>query len=123
MSEQVSLYQRLGGYDAISAVVNELLTRLMADKLLGRFWQNRGDDGIEREKQLLIDFLCASAGGPMLYIGRDNKTSHKGMGISEQDWRIFSDHLNATLEYFHVPEIEMSEVIAFINSTKSEIVS
>ncbi|MGI9301570.1 MAG: group I truncated hemoglobin, partial [Gammaproteobacteria bacterium] len=61
---KASLYERLGGYDAISAVANDLLPRLQADSQLGRFWQHRGDDGIEREKQLLIDFLCASAGGP-----------------------------------------------------------
>ena len=60
-----SLYQRLGGYDAIAAVANDLLPRLMNDQLLGRFWQNRAEDSIAREKQLLIDFLCASAGGPM----------------------------------------------------------
>ena len=81
-----TLYERLGGYDAIAAVTSDLLTRLMADARLGRFWQNRGEDGINREKQLLIDYLCANAGGPVLYTGRDNKTSHKGMGISESDW-------------------------------------
>jgi hypothetical protein len=60
-----SLYQRLGGYDGITAFTNDLLPRLQADPQLGRFWQNRGDDGIEREHQLLIDYLCASAGGPL----------------------------------------------------------
>ena len=78
-SDEKSLYERLGGYDAVSAVANNLLPRLMADQLLGRFWKNRGDDGIAREKQLLIDFLCASAGGPMYYTGRDMKLVHKGM--------------------------------------------
>ena len=51
-----SLYQRLGGYDAIAAVADDLLPRLMNDQLLGRFWQNRAADSIAREKQLLIDF-------------------------------------------------------------------
>ena len=74
-----TLYNRLGGYDAISAVADDLLPRLQGDAQLGRFWQNRGDDGIAREKQLLVDFLCASAGGPLLYTGRDMLTSHKGM--------------------------------------------
>ena len=58
-----TLYARLGGYDAIAAVADDLLARLQADEQLGRFWKNRGEDGIRREKQLLIDFLCASAGG------------------------------------------------------------
>ncbi len=117
-----SLYSRLGGYDAISAVVHELLSRLMADSQLGRFWENRGDDGIDREKQLLIDYLCENAGGPMLYTGRDNIKTHKGMGISDQDWGIFIGHLQETLAHFQVPEVESNDVLAFIESTKSDIV-
>lgn len=120
---QQSLYTRLGGYDAISAVVHELLTRLMADTQLGRFWENRGDDGINREKQLLIDFLCTNAGGPTLYTGRDNKTSHRGMGITQQDWGNFIQHLQKTLVHFNVPKTEMSDVLAFIETTKDDIVS
>jgi hemoglobin len=65
-----SLHDRLGGYDAIAAVASNLLPRLMADEQLGRFWQHRGSDGIDREKQLLIDFLAHSSGGPMYYTGR-----------------------------------------------------
>src|SRR5580765_5596788 len=84
-----SLYERLGGYDAIVAVSGDLLPRLMSDSRLRRFWDNRGEDGLKREKQLLIDFLCASAGGPMYYTGRDMKISHKGMKISEADWTAF----------------------------------
>jgi len=117
-----TLYERLGGYDAICAVTNDLLPRLQADSRLARFWQNRGEDGIKREKQLLIDFLCASAAGPMYYTGRDMKTSHKGMKISESDWSAFLGHLNATLEAFKVPQTERSEVVAFVQSTKRDIV-
>jgi hemoglobin len=121
MSEK-TLYDRLGGYDAITAVVNELLPRLIADSQLGRFWQNRGEDGINREKQLLIDYLCSSAGGPMLYTGRDNKTSHKGMGITASDWELFIGHLNATLDIFQLPAQELSDLLAFIDSTRADIV-
>ncbi|MGY8769867.1 MAG: group I truncated hemoglobin [Pirellulales bacterium] len=84
MNDQ-SLYQRLGGYDAISAVADNLLPRLMNDSQLGRFWENRGADGIQREKQLLVDFLSHSAGGPMYYTGRNMKLTHTGMNISEAD--------------------------------------
>jgi len=117
-----TLYERLGGYDAISAVANDLLPRLMSDSQLARFWNNRGEDGINREKQLLIDYLCSSAGGPLLYTGRDNKTSHKGMGIGESDWEKFIAHLNATLDHFQLPQQERSDVIAFIEGTKADIV-
>ncbi|SRR6266542_2648241 len=69
MAEQgtATLYARLGGYDAVAAVADDLLPRVMSDPQLGRFWTHRGADGIRREKQLLIDFLCASAGGPLYY--------------------------------------------------------
>ena len=117
-----TLYERLGGYDAICAVANDLLPRLQADSRLARFWQHRGEDGIKREKQLLIDFLCASAGGPMYYTGRDMKTSHKGMKISEADWSAFLGHVNATLDAFKVPQAERSEVVAVVQSTKRDIV-
>jgi hemoglobin len=117
-----TLYQRLGGYDAIAAVASDLLSRLQMDAHLARFWQNRGDDGIKRERQLLIDFLCASAGGPLYYTGRDMKTSHKGMKISEADWSAFLGHLNATLDAFHVPQAERDAVVAFVQSTKADIV-
>ena len=119
---KTTLYERLGGYDAISAVANDLLPRLQADSQLARFWQNRGDDGVKREKQLLIDFLCSSAGGPLYYTGRDMKTSHRGMKISERDWSAFLGHLNATLQAFQVPQAERDEVCAFIHSTKPDIV-
>jgi hemoglobin len=121
MSEE-TLYQRLGGYDAISAVVDNLLDRLTTDSQLGRFWQHRGEDGVAREKQLLVDYLCANTGGPLLYVGRDNKTSHKGMGISESDWFRFIGHLESTFHHFALPATEREEVMAFVQSTKSDIV-
>jgi hemoglobin len=121
MSDE-TLYERLGGYDAICAVASDLLPRLQADPQLARFWQNRGEDGLRREKQLLIDFLCSSAGGPLYYTGRDMKTSHKGMKISESDWSAFLGHVGATLEAFKVPQAERDQVLAFVQSTKSDIV-
>jgi hypothetical protein len=51
-----SLYERLGGYDAIFAVTNDLLDRMEKDPQLGRFWQHRGADGVKRERQLIVDF-------------------------------------------------------------------
>jgi hemoglobin len=119
---KTTLYERLGGYDAICAVTNDLLPRLQADSQLARYWQHRGEDGVKREKQLLIDFLCSSAGGPLFYTGRDMKISHEGMKISESDWSAFLGHLNATLDAFHVPHAEREEVVAFVQSTKPDIV-
>jgi len=117
-----TLYERLGGYDAISAVVNNLVPRLREDPQLAQYWRHLGEDRLKRSKQLLIDFLCSGAGGPLFYTGRDMKTSHKGMGISESDWSVFLGHLHATLAAFQVPQAERDEVVAFIQGTKMDMV-
>lgn len=117
-----TLYERLGGYDAISAVADNLLPRMIGDSQLGRFWENRGADGLQREKQLLIDFLCHSAGGPLYYTGRNMTLTHRGMNISQSDWDIFIGHLVATIAHFNLAEPEAGQVLGFIQSTKDEIV-
>ncbi len=119
---QQTLYERLGGYDGIVAFASDLLPRLQNDAQLGRFWQNRGDDGLAREKQLLIDFLCSIAAGPMVYTGRDMKTTHQGMGISEEDWTIFLGHAGAAMEALQIPKQECDEVVAFVLSLKGDMV-
>jgi hemoglobin len=119
---QKSLYERLGSYDGISIFVDTLLPLLAADSQLGRFWQNRGNDGIAREKQLLIDFLCSSAGGPMYYTGRDMRTTHKGMKISESDWSVFLDHAGAAMKTLQIPQQVCDDVVAFVLSLKDDIV-
>lgn len=116
------LYERLGGYDGIIALVNDLLPRLQRDPQLGRFWQHRGDDGIAREKQLLIDFLCASAGGPMYYPGRDMKRSHRGMRISDSDWSAFLGHAAATMDVVGMGMPEREDVANFVAGLKADIV-
>lgn len=117
-----SLYERLGGYDSIIAFVNDLLPRLQRDPQLGRFWQHRGDDGIAREKQLLIGFLCASAGGPMYYTGRDMKLTHQGMRISDSDWSAFLQHAAATMDAVGMGMPEREDVANFVAGLKADIV-
>jgi hemoglobin len=117
-----SLYERLGGYDAIAAVVAALMIRIKDDDKLRRFYDHRGADGISREEQLLVDFLCASTGGPMVYTGRDMKTVHIGMRLDEEDWKRAMAHLSATLEEFKVPEHETGEVMSFHEVLKPDIV-
>ena len=119
---QKSLYERLGGYDGVTAFVDDLLPRLQGDSHLGRFWENRGEDGVAREKQLLIDYLCSSAGGPVYYTGRDMKISHKGMKISESDWSAFLEQAGATMKALQVPQQECDDVVAFVLSLKDDIV-
>ena len=121
MSE-ITLYERLGGYDGITVFVEDLLPRLQSDSQLGRFWQNRGDDGIKREKQLLIDYISSNAGGSIYYTGRDMKLSHVGMKISESDWSVFMKHAGDTMKALNVPQQECDDVVAFVLSLKDDIV-
>ncbi len=117
-----TLYQRLGGYDGVVAFVDDLLPRLRDDEELGRFWQHRGADGVARERQLLVDFLCASCGGPLYYTGRSMTLTHRGMGISGEDWERFVCHATATLQALSIPETESAEIGRFVSSLKNEIV-
>ena len=66
--------------------------------------------------------ICAATGGPCAYIGRDMKSSHAGMGITEEDWNAAAAHLVATLEKFQVPAAEKEEVLALVSSLKGDIV-
>ena len=121
MSES-SLYQRLGGYDALAAVSDAFLARVVDDEKLRRFWDPRGADGVAREKQRRIDYLSEATGGPVLYVGRDLKTVHVGMRIDDDDWQRLTGHLTATLNAFEVPEQEKDEVLTFIEGLKGDIV-
>jgi hemoglobin len=116
-NDKKPLYERLSGYGAVAAVANDLLPWLRADSQLERCWAHRGEDGVMREKQLLIDLLCASAGAPIYYRGRD-----MGMRISDSDGNVFLGHAAAILAKFQVPEAEQRDVVAFVQSLKKEIV-
>lgn len=120
--QEKTLYERLGGYDGIAAFASQLLPRLQSDTQLGRFWQHRGDDGVAREKQLLIDFLSANAGGPLLYTGRTMALTHKGMNISESDWQAFLGHAATTMEAVNMAQPERDDIVAFVLGLKQDIV-
>ncbi len=119
---QKSLYERLGSCEGITAFVDELLPRLREDSHLGRFYQYRGEDGVARERQLTIDYLCSSAGGPDAYTGRDMKTAHRGMKINDSDWSIFIDLVGESLKALQIPNQEFDDVMAFVSSLKQDIV-
>ncbi len=117
-----SLYTRLGGYDGIVSFADNLLPRLQNDQQLGRFWAYRGADGVANEKQLLIDFLAHTTGGPMVYNGRNMKKTHAGMNISEDDWTIFLGHAGAAMDTLGIPSTEQEEIVTFVLSLKGDIV-
>jgi hemoglobin len=117
-----SLYLRLGGYDAIAAVTDDFLGRLIKDPQFTRFFSGFSTDTVKRIRQLIVDQLCAAAGGPCYYTGRDMKKTHAGLGITEKDWEASANHLVASLNKFNVPEKEKNEVLAFVTSLKKDIV-
>ena len=117
-----SLYARLGGYDALAAATDDLLARLQADPQLSGYWKGASFDNRRRARQLIVDFLVEAAGGPAYYTGRDMKTSHAGMGISQRDWEVFLGHTRAMLDHFAVGERERGEVLGFLDTLKGEIV-
>jgi hemoglobin len=117
-----SLYTRLGGYDAIAAVSDDFIARLAADKQLARFLVGMSDNSKTHLRQLVVDLLCQATGGPCVYIGRDMKTSHKGLGITGSDWDLSVKALVASLDKFKVPQKEKDELLAIASSLKADIV-
>ena len=117
-----SLYARLGGYDALAAVTDDFLGRLTTDAQMKRFFVGASADSQKKIRQHIVDFLCAATGGPCLYIGRDMKTAHAGLGITESDWDLTVKHLVATLDKFKVPQKEKDEVLAAVSGLKKDIV-
>ena len=120
--EKKSLYARLGGYDAIAAVVDNFIGRLVADKSLTKFFVGHSEDSLKKVRQHVVDQFCAAAGGPCLYIGRDMKTSHHGLGITSADWDASAKHLEETLDHFKVPKTEKDELLSFVATLRKDIV-
>lgn len=118
-----SLYTRLGGYDAIAAVVDDFFGRLITDpQFATRFFTGHSADSFKKVRQLTVDLTCEVTGGPCYYTGRDMKTTHAGLGITENDWDASVKHFVATLDKFKVPQKEKSEMLNIISGLKGDIV-
>lgn len=117
-----TLYQRLGGYDAVAAVSDEFLARLEADESLGRFFTGFSTDSKQRIRQHVVDLVCAATGGPCAYTGRGMKTAHAGSGISKADWDRAGEIFVGVLATFKVGESETNELLAIIGPMESDIV-
>lgn len=122
MPKEKSLYDRLGGYDALAAVTDDFAGRLATDKKLEKYFIGLSDDSMKKLRQHVIDFLCMATGGPCAYTGRDMKTVHKGLEITKEEWDISVKHLIATLDKFKVPEKEKGEVLGAVGGLEKDIV-
>ena len=114
-----SLYERLGGLDAIRAVVDSFATRCAGDERINRKFE-RTD--IPRLKTMLVDQVCAAAGGPCSYTGREMKETHTGMGVTAGEFDALVEDLVATLNEFDVPKAEQDELLGLLAPMRGEIV-
>ena len=117
-----SLYERIGGSEAIGKVFDEVGGRMAADPLLAKFFQGQSQEALMAQRQRAIEFLCHEMGGPCAYSGRPLKTAHGGLGITEDQWKAFLGHLTATLDHQKTGEKEKREVVTLVKRFKSDVV-
>ncbi len=118
-AQQKSLYERLGGQAAVSAVVDDFVGRVAADERVNKKF---GRSNIDRVKFHLKEQVCAATGGPCKYSGLDMKTAHKNMKVTEGEFNALVGDLVATLDKFNVPEAEKNELLGILGPLKDQIV-
>jgi len=120
-----SLYDRLGGKKAITAVVDEFVSRVAADDRINHFFASTASDPdrLASFKGKLVDQICQATGGPCQYTGKDMKTAHAGMGISGADFNALVEDLSGALDKFKVGAKEKGELLGALGSMKSDIVT
>jgi len=120
VSQAASLYDRLGGHDVIVAITDDFVAAILAHGQLGRFFANAHIQEGLRDR--VVDLLCEISGGPCVYKGRDMRTAHKGLGITESDWQIAVELFTAALDRNKVAPRERSEFVQIIEDMKGSIV-
>lgn len=116
---EASLYNRLGGKPAITAVADEFTARVAADDRINRFFAKTD---INKFKFLLVEQICEVSGGPCKYTGRSMPETHKGMNISTEEFNWTGAHLAAALDKFSVPEREKNELLEAVGGLQNQIV-
>ena len=116
---ETSLYQRLGGIEAITAVVDDFVANVADDSRINARFANTD---IPRLKRLLVEQICNGTGGPCTYTGRDMKTTHAGMGITDAEFDALVEDLVRSLDKFKVPAAEKEELLGILGPMKTDIV-
>lgn len=124
MMKEKSLYDRLGGKAAITAVVDEFIGIVVADTRINKFFADTGKDPkrVEKLKMNLINQICEASGGPCKYTGKDMKTAHEGMGIAEADFNALVEDLVKALDKFKVGKKEKDQLLGALGPMKGDIV-
>ena len=114
-----SLYERLGGKDAITAVIDDFVANVAADaRINARFAKT----DIPHLKQMLVDQVCQATGGPCTYTGKSMGDAHRGMRITEAEFNALVEDLTRSLDKFKVPEREKTELLTALAAMKGDIV-
>jgi hemoglobin len=113
-----SLYDRLGGKDAIAGVVDKFLANVVADNRINAMFANADPANL---KTKLVDQICEATGGPCKYTGKTMKDAHAGMKITEADFNALVEDLVKALE--GVPEKEQTELLSALAAMKPDIVT
>jgi hemoglobin len=114
-----SLYSRLGGRAAITAVVDDFVTNVAKDNRINGFF---GNTDIPRLKRLLVQQICAGSGGPCKYEGRSMREAHRGLGIRNADFDALVQDLVKSLRKFNVPQREQQELLALLGPMRRDVV-
>jgi len=114
-----SLYDRLGGMDAINAVTESWVARVGGDDRANKKFV-RTD--IERLKKEVVDQLCEATGGPCTYTGRSMRETHTGMQTAAGEFEVVMQHLAATLDELKVPKPEQDELVELLRPMRDDIV-
>ena len=115
-----ALYDRLGGKDAITAVVDELVANVAADARINAMFANAD---IKALKIKLVDQICEATGGPCKYTGKNMKDTHTGMGIKDADFDALVEDLVKALDKFQVGAQEKDELLAALGGMRGDIVT
>jgi len=121
---QKSLYDRLGGKEAITAVVDEFVARVAADTRINQFFAATASNParLASFKTKLVDQICEASGGPCKYTGKDMKGAHSGMGISTADFNALVEDLVGALDKFKVGAAEKSQLLGVLGPMQGQIV-
>ncbi len=123
-----SLYERLGGQPAITAVVDEFVARAASNPKVNftRKGHANGWDAaprnVENLKGHLVTFVASATGGAEKYMGRDMASALQGMGITDAEFDAIAADLRASLEKFNVPTKEQNELMTVVGTTRKSIV-
>ena len=114
-----TLYERLGGAAALTAVVDDFVANVAADQKINHFFAKTD---IPTFKKNLTDQLCAATGGGCTYAGKDMKTAHAGLGISNADWDALVGDLGKSLDKFKVKKADQKALVALLAPMKGDVV-